>query len=52
MAEEKVFLGNIRGPQGPQGEPGVAPDMSNYYTRSQTDAAIAAAVTAALNTEV
>ncbi len=40
------------GPQGPQGEPGSAPDMSLFYTKAETDAAIAAAVTAALNTEV
>ena len=40
------------GPQGEKGETGPAPDMSDYYTRAQTDEAIAAAVTAALNTEV
>ena len=33
------------GPQGPQGEPGkdgVTPDMSNYYTKGEVDAAISA----------
>lgn len=48
----------LRGPQGEKGEPGEkgdpgpAPDMSDYYTRAQTDSAIAAAITTALNTEV
>ena len=38
--------------KGEKGDPGPAPDMSDYYTRAQTDEAIAAAVTVALNTEV
>ena len=52
----------LRGPQGEKGEPGEkgdtgpAPDMSGYYTKSETDGAIsqaiAGAITTALNTEV
>lgn len=38
--------------KGEKGETGPAPDMSDYYTRAQTDSAIAAAITTALNTEV
>ena len=52
MAFEALTQEQIGMLKGEKGETGPAPDMSDYYTRAQTDEAIAAAVTAALNTEV
>ncbi len=52
VAFETLTPQQIETLKGEKGDPGPAPDMSDYYTRAQTDEAIAAAVTVALNTEV
>ena len=50
--EQIEMLKGPKGDTGEQGPPGPAADLSNYYTKQETDSAILNAVVSALNTEV
>lgn len=50
--EQIEMLKGPKGDTGEQGPPGPAADLSNYYTKQETDSAISNAVVSALNTEV
>lgn len=50
--EQIEMLKGPKGDTGEQGPPGPAADLSNYYTKQETDLAISNAVVSALNTEV